>query len=97
MTSKKEVKYKSRFQAWLEDEEFKVWLQRDKDETQVYCRLWMKAFPIATHGKTSLSLQASREKYKARILSATQRILVALAKLIAEGWQRLGGWRDCWE
>ena len=36
-------------------------------------------FHIATHGKTSLSLQAWREKHKARILSATQRILVPLA------------------
>ena len=50
MTSKKKVKYKSRFQnAWLEDEELKVWFQKDK--TQAYCRLCMKASSIATEVK----------------------------------------------
>lgn len=82
MASKKKVKYKSKFQDnWLEDEEYKVWLQKDsKDETQAYCKLCMKSFSIASLGKSSISSHASGEKHKSRIPSTKQRTLVPLAK-----------------
>ena len=86
MSSKKnKVKYKSKFQdVWLEDEEFKVWLQKEKVDTQAYCTLCKKSFSIVTHGKMSISLHASGEKHKARILSATQRTLLPFATSSAQ-------------
>ena len=85
MSSKKKSKYKSKFQdSWLENEEFKVWLQKDKDDTQAYCKLCMKSFSIATHGKTSLSSHASGEKHKSRIPSVSQRTLMPVSKSVQQ-------------
>ena len=73
------MKYKSKFQdVWLEDEKSKVWLQKDIDETQAYCRLCMKVFSITTHGKTSLSFHTSGETHKARVVCANQKTLTPL-------------------
>lgn len=83
MFSKKKTKYKSKFQdSWLEEEEFKVWLQKRKDETQAYCKLCMKSFSISSHGRTSLTTHASGEKHKSKIPSTNQRTLMSLVKTL---------------
>ena len=39
--------------------EFSSWLRKDKNETQAFCRLCLKSFSVASHGKTSLTFHAS--------------------------------------
>lgn len=81
MSSKKskQVKYKSHFQdLWLTDSEFSGWLKKDKSNTNAFCKVCMKSFSVANHGKKSLQLHAAGDKHKSRLPSDSQTKLVQL-------------------
>ena len=70
MSSKKskQVKYKSHFQdLWLTDSEFSGWLKKDKSNTNAFCKVCMKSFSVANHGKKSLQLHAAGDKASYRL------------------------------
>ena len=82
MSSKKskQVKYKSHFQdLWLTDSEFSGWLKEDKSNTNAFCKVCMKSFSVASHGKKSLQLHAAGDNHKSRLPSDSQTKLVQLS------------------
>ena len=77
MNSKINAKYKCYFQEiWPDDPKFSSWSRKDESETQAFCLLCLQSFSVESHGKTSLTLHASREKHKSRMPNNTKSTLV---------------------
>ena len=70
------IKYKSKFQdSWLEEEEFKTWLQRDdKDETSAFCKVCWKSFSIVNSEIENVKQHAKGNKHLERCPSGNSKI-----------------------
>ena len=81
-------KYKSKFQdSWLLEQEFKTWLQRDKDEISAFCKVCWKSFSIVNSEIENVKQHAKGNKHLERCPSGNSKI--SFVKKPSEGTNKI--------
>lgn len=72
ITGKSSIKKQKYFiDDWLQDDLFKVWLAKDKDNTKARCKICHKTLELSTSGRSALTDHAKGAKHLAAVKKVT--------------------------